>query len=116
VAGVVIDRVDAAGNLTPSALPSPQSTPRMGGYIVLSVNQAEDRAWVGGWNSYDSAAGGGTFWASHWNGTAWQRLYDVPLYDTWGIGRSVGWNGGLAMVALDTVTFAPWFATIRTTP
>ena len=113
--GILIDRVDAQGNVASSALPSPDPTAHSGGYVVLSVNAAEDRAWVGGWISYD-AAGGPAFWARHWNGSTWQKFTDTAPGDVWGVGQSVGWDGGLTMVVLDMATFAPSFATIRTLP
>jgi hypothetical protein len=121
-AGVVIDKVDAQGRVTAGALPSPLPTPSTGGYFVLAVDAAERQAWVGGWTSYDSQPGSGSpaaFWASHWDGAAWKKFSDVTDVhpaDTWGVGRSVGWDHGLAMVLLDPATFAPSFATLRTVP
>jgi hypothetical protein len=114
-AGIVIDRADGAGNVTPAAIPSPHATAHSGGYVVLAVSPDERQAWAGGWISYD-AIGGPAFWAQHWNGTSWERFGDTAPGDTWGVGRSVGWDAGLALVVLDPVTYAPSFATIRTSP
>jgi hypothetical protein len=114
--GYVIDRIDSSGNVTANAIPSPHPVARSGGYVVLAVNSTGDRAWAGGWISYTSVSNGSSFWAQYWNGSTWQKFTDTSLGDTWGVGRSVGWDGGLAMVALDPATFAPSFATVRTGP
>ncbi len=112
--GLVIDRAASDGTVTDSAIPSPLTTPHSGGYISLVVDATtESRAFAGGWISSDSA-GGADFWAKYWNGSTWQTFEQPnPPGDVNGIGQSVGWNGGLALVQLDPNTSAASMATIR---
>ncbi len=113
--GLVIDRAASDGTVVDSAIPSPLTTPHSGGYISLVVDATtESRAYAGGWISSDSA-GGADFWAKYWNGSSWQTFEQPnPPGDVNGIGHSVGWNGGLALVQLDANTSGASMATLRT--
>jgi hypothetical protein len=113
--GLTIDRAAVDGTVTAGAIPSPLTTPGSGGYISLAVDTiTESRAFVGGWISNDSA-GGPDFWAKYWNGSSWQMFAQTsPPGDVNGVGHSVGWDYGLALIQLDATTNNPSMATVRT--
>ncbi|MBK8475662.1 MAG: hypothetical protein IPL39_04960 [Opitutaceae bacterium] len=112
--GIVIDKVDQHGVVTPNALPSPWGGPRSAADVAFSVNAAETEAWIGGWIPYDSWIEPNAFFAMHWDGTRWTRYNDIDLGDTAAVGQSVGWDNGLVFVVPNWDTRLPALATIRT--
>ncbi len=111
---VVIDKVNAAGVVTPNALPSPLPSARSGGAFALNVNGAETRAWFGGRVGEDADPAMPNV-VKFWNGSAWTSFTDSSSFVGFRMSRSSGWDQGLVMLQnnFDYTTHRPWVGTLR---
>jgi len=112
--GLEIDRIDRYGALARNAIPRPDefSGECLGSFVAFSVSMDASRAWLGVWRSEDSLADPLACFAACWDGGAWTVFDDASLADSYGVGKSAGWDSGLVIVATET-TETVSIATIR---
>jgi hypothetical protein len=128
VGGMEIDRADKDGQVTYQALPEVASTDYLGWFGLTVDPVTENRAYVMGWISPDSAAAvaQNSLMVKYWNGVAWQDFSSQEPRSTkdrfpWGMAFSSGWGAGLSTLFVDYViapdgtggTYAPAVSTLR---
>jgi hypothetical protein len=115
---LIFDKVDSAGSVTQNALPSPYTMANSGGFFTASFNDTETQVWLAGqagWDTNDPNAR--KTWTKYWNGTTWSNYNTIVVNDDlFRVGRSAGWNNGLAFLQsrLDYSSWRPAIGALRT--
>ena len=114
IGGIVVDRIDVAGNVTTNAFGAIS-----GGYLgwySLSVDPiSENHAWLLGWVSDAASISQNTILIKYFDGSKWVTDWTETLrLDPWGLAGSVGWDNGLSVLLLNYDEHVPYVATLRT--
>jgi hypothetical protein len=112
------DRAASDGSVTKGAIPSPYTTQSSGGFFTMSINSTETEIWLAGQAGLDTNDPNRMkTWAKYWNGSAWTTYSTIVITDNlFRMGRSVGWEHGLAFVQshFDYDTWRPTIGALRT--
>jgi hypothetical protein len=116
---VNFDKAAADGSITKGAIASPYSARNSGGFFTMSISPAENEIWLAGQAGLDTNDPSRMkTWSRYWNGATWVAHDTVIISDTlFRIGRSAGWDRGLAFVQshLDYDSWRPAIGVLRTT-
>ncbi len=100
--GVVVKRIDAKDNVT-AVGSSPDATPSMNGWAVLSVDSSESKVWLMWLRRVVTQGAIYKIFSGFYNGSTWTKFDDTGTgyNDPWGFAGTVGWRGGLVALSPD---------------